>query len=77
MTSGGEPLDGDAVFGLHQAAWVVVGGDVMEMDVARQRAEEGNAVSNDHRDASDDEALWRDRGGAPTALGIFCPGSQS
>ena len=76
MTSGGEPLDGDAVFGFDQAAWVVVCGDVTEMDVARQRAKEGDAVSNEDRDASDDEALWRDRGGAPTALGIFCLGSQ-
>lgn len=28
-----------------------------EADVARQGAEEGDAVSNEHRDASDDEAL--------------------
>lgn len=76
MASGGEPSDGDAVFGLDQAAWVVVGGHVMEMNVARRGAEEEDAVSNEHRDASDDEALWRDRDGAPTALGIFCLGSQ-
>ena len=34
-------LDGDAVFGLDQAAGVVAGGYVMEMDVAGQPAEEG------------------------------------
>ena len=56
MTSGGEPLDGDAVFGLDQAAWVVAGGDVTEADVARQGAEEGDAFANEHGDASDDEA---------------------
>ena len=33
-----EALDGDAVFGLDQAAWVVVGGGVMEADIARQGA---------------------------------------
>ena len=41
MTSGRERLDGDAVFGLDQAAGVVAGGYVMEMDVAGQPAEEG------------------------------------
>ena len=35
----------------------MVGGDVMETDVVRQGAEEGDAVSNEHRDARDDEAL--------------------
>src|SRR5579859_2210930 len=50
-------LNDHLVFGLDQAAWVVAGGDVMEMDVARQGAEEGDAVSNEHGDASDDEAV--------------------
>lgn len=36
-----EPLDGDAVFGLDQAAWVVLGGHVTEMDVARQEPKRG------------------------------------
>jgi hypothetical protein len=36
-----ERLDGGAVFGLDQAAWVVVGGNVMEADVAGEGAEEG------------------------------------
>jgi hypothetical protein len=35
----------------------VAGGDVTEMDVARQGAEEGDAVSDEHRDARDDEAV--------------------
>ena len=37
--------------------WVVVGGHVMEAGVARQGAEERDAVANEHRDASDDETL--------------------
>jgi hypothetical protein len=54
---GGEPSDGDAVFGLDQAAWVVVRGYVTKADVAGQGAEEGDAVADEHRDSSDDEAL--------------------
>ena len=37
--------------------WVVVGGHVMEAGVARQGAEERDAVAHEHRDASDDETL--------------------
>jgi hypothetical protein len=50
-------LDGQMVFGLNQAACVMLGRYVTKPNVMRQFAEERNSVSNEHRHTSDNEAL--------------------
>ena len=48
---------GNVVLGLHQAAGVVLRGNMTQLDVVRQHAEERNPLSNQHRHSRDDEAL--------------------
>jgi hypothetical protein len=47
----------EAILGLHQTAGIVLRRDVMEEDVVWQRAEERDAVADEDRDTSDDEAF--------------------
>jgi len=45
------------VLSLNQAAWIVLRRNMAEPYVARQRSEKRDAISNEHRNASDDQAL--------------------
>ena len=48
---------GYEILSLDQTAGVVSGGDVLEHDVTRQRAEEGNTIADEHRNPGNDQAL--------------------
>ena len=48
---------GNLVLGLHQTARVVPSRNVLESDIVRQRAEEGNSFTNEHRYSRDNKAL--------------------
>jgi len=50
-------LRSDLILAFDQAARIVLSRDVLEPDVAQQRAEQRYAVSNEYRDASKYEAL--------------------
>ena len=50
-------FDRNMVLALNQAARIVLSHYVMEPDIARQCAEEGNSVSNEDGHSSDNEAV--------------------
>ena len=56
------------VFGLDQATLVRARGDVAEEDIAAKRAEEGNALADEHGHTGDDEAV-DEAGGEESADG--------
>ena len=45
------------VLGLHQTARIVLSRYVTKPDIPRERAEERNSISNEHRHSSDNDAL--------------------
>jgi hypothetical protein len=51
----------DVVLAADQPAWIVARGYVTEANVMRQAPEEGDSLSNEHRDTGDDEALNKPR----------------